>query len=153
MNSILSSMSSKVKIHVICELLPLFWLHWVTQWLSCCEAQCCWRQGCAHPLPLGLAQPTALLETISWNGTNWNPLLLPHFSGQKLLKLSKYFIKHCFINKRKEFAVNLAEHFSGTCFSIPYHRPPMDEFNLSLLQSCLLIAIDNGGAENKELVP
>lgn len=29
----------------------------------------------------------------------------------------------------------------------------MDEFNLSLLQSCLLIAIDNGGAENKELVP
>lgn len=118
-----STSPSKVKTHVICKLMPLFWLYWVAQWLSWCGALCGWRHGCAHPVPLGSAQPTALLETTSWNGTSWNPLLLPRFSVWKLLKLSKYFYKVLLYN---EFAVNLADHFSGTCSSIPYHRPPMD---------------------------
>lgn len=156
---------SKVEIHVICKLMPLFRLYRVTQWLSfgCTEWHngslvvelCCLRHSCAHPLALGSAQPTALLETISWNNTNWNTLLLLHFSVQKLLKLSKQFYKILFYEQRKWVCCKFSRSFQGDLLQHPLPQTTYGQMSSTCqyLQSCLVIAIDNGGAEDKELVP
>lgn len=110
-----------------------------------------WHGAQPSPEPCWKLSPP---EHHSQNCTKWNPLLLPCFSVWK--NFSNTFIRGCFINKIKEYTISLTDCFSGTCFSTACYRPLKDNLMSTpchYLQSCLLIAIANGGAEDKDLVP
>lgn len=78
-------------------------------------------------IPWHWAQPSPQL---CWKPSPKMTLTETHYSChfQNFWNFSSRFINYCFINKGNVFPVNLADHFSATCFSISYHRPPMDRW-------------------------